>query len=153
MSKTSFSQLKEFFDRDVCQRATKPLRDGIQISIQVQNEETLTLSKNHGRTTILTETAAKPDMTFFLGKKAIPELVATQSEDIGEIGVAILKLMAQSNPDYKIKAKVHIGLFDLLRNGYLGVLPLGGGTVAKFLASKGFNGIGKIKEGISHLRE
>jgi len=94
----------------------------------------------------------KADMTFHVPERALHELTATTTEDIGEIGIAILKLMAHSEPQMRVTAKVHIGLFDLLRNGYLGVLPLGGVPVTKFLASKGFNGVGKIKDAISRLR-
>src|SRR5205823_2220193 len=103
--------------------------------------------------TVVKGKPAKPDMTFHVGPKAVATLVATETEEIGEIGVAILKLMAHEDPEHKIKAKVHIGLFTLLGHGYLSVLPLGGATVTKFLASKGFSSIGKIKEGISRLRE
>lgn len=153
MSSELVTQLKGFFERDVCQRATKPLRDGIRIAVEIEGEPPATLMKRGGRMEVLAEPADKPDMTFRVGPKAIPTLAATTTTDIGEIGVEILKLMAHSDPAYKIGAKVHIGLFELLRNGYLGVLPLGGATVAKFLATKGFTGIGKIKEGISRLRE
>lgn len=153
MSNSTFESLKTFFERDVSQKATAPLRDGIQIALIVPDEPTLSLIKQNGRATIVRETAKKPDMTFTVPLKAVETLTAEKTEDIGEIGIAIIKLMMHEDSETRLKAKVHIGLFDLLRNGYLGVLPLGGPTVMKFLASKGFNGIGKIKEGISKLRD
>ena len=61
-------------------------------------------------------------------------------------------LMLSQEESLRLKAKVHIGSFQLLRNGYLGILPLGGVTVMKFLASKGFSSIGKIKDAISNLK-
>jgi hypothetical protein len=148
----NFSKLKSFFDRGVCQRATAPLRDGIELSVEVEGEEPMTLSKMSGKTTVLNRRAEKPDMTFHVGPGAIDTLAATTTEDIGEIGVEILKLMAHESDDHKIRAKVHIGLFTLLSHGYLSVLPLGGATVTKFLASKGFSSIGKIKDGISRMK-
>jgi hypothetical protein len=150
-SQVYFQQLRDFFARDVCQRATHPLRDGIQIAVVVGGEPMM-LVKAGGRITTENQAARKPDMTFQVPPRALQELVATQSEEIGEIGIAILKLMAHADADMRIGAKVHIGLFDLLRNGYLGVLPLGGAPVMKFLASKGFTGVGKIKDAISRLR-
>ena len=48
---------------------------------------------------------------------------------------------------------VFVGPFDFLTHGYLGILPLGGATVMKFLASKGFTGISKIRDAISKLRD
>jgi hypothetical protein len=145
-------ELSDFFSRDVCQRATKPLRDGIEIAVNLADAGTMTLTKKGGRMRAEPRTPGKPDMTFQVPERALHELTATTSEDIGEIGIAILKLMAHSDAQMRVTAKVHIGLFDLLRNGYLGVLPLGGAPVMKFLGSKGFNGIGKIKEAISRLR-
>lgn len=147
-----FKELSNFFSRDVCQRATKPLRDGIEIAVHLAGTEAVTLAKRNGRTVIEPQAPKKPDMTFQIPERALHEATATTTEDIGEIGVAILKLMAHADPQMRITAKVHIGLFDLLRNGYLGVLPLGGATVTKFLASKGLGGVGKIKEAITRLR-
>lgn len=153
MPQDSFAQLKEFFARDVCQKATAPLRDSVQISVEVEGEPPLILRKQGGRVEVVQGTAEKPDMTFHVGPQAPGVLLATTTNEVGEIGVEILKLMAHADPAYKIRAKVHIGLFTLLSHGYLSVLPLGGATVTKFLASKGFSSIGKIKDGISRLRE
>ncbi len=151
-SQVYFKELSDFFSRDVCQRATKPLREGIQIAVHVAGAEAMSLSKKGGRLSVEAGPPKKADMTFLVPERALRELTATDTNEIGEIGIAILKLMAHSDPEMRISAKVHIGLFDLLRNGYLGVLPLGGAPVMKFLASKGFNGVGKIKDAISRLR-
>lgn len=148
----TLTELKSFFDRDVCQRATHPLRDGIEIAVFIGDSDPVTLGKLNGRTAVTVDVPAKPDMSFWTSEKGIRELIATETSDIGEIGVAILKLMAHSDPEFRLKAKVHIGLFDLLRNGYLSVLPLGGSTVMKFLGTKGFGSMGKIKDAISRMR-
>lgn len=147
-----YESLAAFFRRDVCQRATKPLRDGIVIAVAVDGEAPLSLTKMGGRMEVTMEKPAKPDMSFSLTAKGLEQLSSLQTEDIGEIGVGILKLMAHSDPAYRMTAKVHIGMFDLLRHGYLGVLPLGGPTVMKFLGAKGFGSIGKIKDALSRLR-
>ena len=123
---SSINALKTFFDRDACQRATKPLRDGIEIAIYVEEGGPLTLTKLNGRAAIVPASPAKADMSFWVTEKGMKQLVGNVTDDVGEIGVAILQLMAHSDPAYRMKAKVHIGLFDLLRNGYLSVLPLGG---------------------------
>jgi hypothetical protein len=152
LSETDFQLLKAFFERPVCVAGTKPLRDGIQIAVHLAGAGPVTLQKRGGRPEVLSSPPEKPQMTFHVPSKGLQQLVSTQTEDVGEIGVAILKLMAHSDPEYHVTAKVHIGLFDLLRNGYLGVLPLGGATVMKFLGTKGFGSIGKIKEAIGRLR-
>jgi len=147
------SPLAEFFARDVCQRATAPLRNGVEIAVKVDGCPDLMLVKTEGRVRVQAGAPARPDMTFHVPPAAIDSLCAETTTDIGEIGVAILRLMASADAALRVRAQVHIGLFDLLRGGYLGVLPLGGATVMKFLASKGLTNIGKIKDGLSRLRE
>jgi hypothetical protein len=152
VSEQTLHDLKTFFERDVCQRATKPLRDGVEIAVYLDEAGPVSLRKSNGRADILGETPRKPDMSFWVTQKAVKTLSSNHTEDIGEVGVTILQLMASPEDDKKLRAKVHIGLFDLLRNGYLSVLPLGGATVMKFLGSKGFTSMGKIKDAISRMR-
>ena len=60
--------------------------------------------------------------------------------------------MAHKDQEFRVLAKVHIGPFKLLRNGYFSILPLGGATVMKYLGAKGFGNIGKIKDAIARMR-
>jgi len=152
ISESRFQVLKDLFARPVCQRATQPLRDGTEIAVFIDEEGPATLQKLGGAFEAVAHAPRKPDMTFVVPNRALDQLAATTTEDIGEIGVEILKLMASPEAELRITAKVHIGLFDILRHGYLSVLPLGGASVMKFLGSKGFGGIGKIKDAISRLR-
>lgn len=145
-------QLAELFSRDVCTRATKPLRNGVQIAVTIGKEGPFNLHKDGDKMAVSAEAPASPDMTFHLPERALNELASVHTEDIGEVGVAILKLMAHGDPKMRMSAKVHIGAFTLLRNGYLGVLPLGGPGVMKFLASKGLTNIGKIKDALGRLK-
>jgi len=144
--------IKNFFALDVCQRATRPLKNGIEIGLNIEGFPPVRLSKNKDRVLVDETPLKSPDMTFWIGKKGVQELSAMKTEDIGEIGVAIMKLMLSEDPDKRLTSKVHIGSLQLLTHGYLGVLPLGGSTVMKFLASKGFSSIGKIKDAISKIR-
>ncbi len=148
----SIERLKEFFRRPVCRKGTAPLRKGIEIAVYLDGEGPVTLTREAEGMNVLGRAPSSPDMTFRLSDAALKELLKTETDDVGEIGVAILKLMAHSDPAMQMQAKVHIGAFDLLRNGYLGVLPLGGATVMKFLSSKGLTGVGKIKDAIGRLR-
>ena len=146
-------QLQQFFARDVAKKGMHPLRDGIEIGIWVDEKGPATLTKKGGVPTILNQAPKKPDMIFWFTAGAMQTLLDTKTDEVGDIGVAILQLLAHSDDSQRVKAKVNIGLFDLLRNGYLGVIPLGGPSVMKFLASKGFTGMGKIKDAISRFRE
>lgn len=150
--KNEFELLRDFFSREVSQKGTKPLKNGIEIEIHISDCRPLTLTKQSGKVSLIEGQSSSPDMTFWIGKRGIHQLVSVQTEDIGEVGVAIIKLMISQDPELQLKSKVHIGTLQLVTHGYLGVLPLGGSTVMKFLASKGFSSIGKIKEAISQLR-
>lgn len=149
---SDFDLLQELFGRAVCQRATRPLKRGAQIAVHL-GEAQARLRKTESGIVAENLPAEKPDMTFFVPSQAIQQLHAMSTEDIGEIGVEILKLMANPEPEKKIRAKVHIGPLTLFLHGYLGVLPLGGPTVMKFLGTKGLTNIGKIKDAISKLKE
>ncbi len=152
ISEEHFGKLKSFFDQDVCLRGMKPLRNGIEIALFVDERGPVTLTKRENKPTVLENAPYSADMTFWVPPAAIEVLSKETTNDIGEMGIAILRLMASSDPNLRIRTRVHIGLFEFLRGGYLGVLPLGGTTVMKYLASKGFDGIGKIREAISKLK-
>ncbi len=147
-----FSELKRFFDKPACQKATAPLREGAAVCIVVSGTR-LGLVRQSGKMEVTESAPKKADMTFELPIESLKELADNPTEDIGELGIAILQLMAHSDPTRRMGAKVHIGPFDLLSRGYLAILPLGGGTVMKYLASKGLTGISKIREGISRMRD
>ena len=149
---SDFSRLQEFFSRDVSTRATKPLKDNIEIALHLDSLTPVCLTKTDGKLLLKESVAKSPDMSFWVSSAAINQLCDFQTEDIGEIGIQIIKLMLTENTDIRLKVKVHIGSIALFTHGYLGVLPLGGATVMKFLASKGFSNIGKIKDAISKVR-
>ncbi len=148
----SVKKLAELFARPVCLKGTEPLRRGVELAVFLDGAGPASLTRTSEGIEVRPVAPKKPDMTFRVPTEALNELLKTKTEDVGEIGVAILKLMANADPAYRIQAKVHIGAFDLLRNGYLGVLPLGGGTVMKFLSSKGLTSISKIKDALGRLR-
>lgn len=143
---------KQFFEQEVARRATAPLRNGVELALYLDGKGPVTLKKEKEGMVILQRPPEDPDMSFWAGTKGLQQLIDHQTNDVGEIGVEIMKLMIHSDSDYRLKAKVHIHPFTLLRNGYLGVLPLGGPTVMKFLASKGLTNISKIKDAISSLK-
>ena len=144
--------LQSFFDRAPCREAVGPLGTGTQIRIKTFAGEILTLKKQFSGVAITEGDCTEADLTVTLGEKSVPALLAIQAADVGDVGVEILKWKAHADPEVKIRCKVHVGLFGFLRNGYLGILPLGGMKVTQFLASKGLSGLGKIKAAIDSLR-
>ncbi len=145
--------LTTFFARDACRRATAPLKPGIEVGVSVEGAPALTLTRTKQGFEVLERPPVKPDLSFTIPEASLRALCDNPSEDIGEIGIAILQLIAHPNSEARMGVKVHAGALDLLWKGYFNVLPLGGSAVMKHLASKGFSSLGKIKDGLSRMRD
>ena len=52
----------------------------------------------------------------------------------------------------KVSVKFKAGFLTLFSKGYLGILTAGGSQFASFLASKGLNGMGAIKEALKKMK-
>ena len=115
---SSEQQLKKFFARDIAQKATQPLKNGIEIEICIDKATSLTLTKINNSLELLATPPKNADMSFWIGSKGVEELVKCETEDIGEVGIAIIKLMLASDPDIQLKSKVHIGTLKLISHGY-----------------------------------
>jgi hypothetical protein len=146
------SKIQEFFDRPVAVKATSPLSADAEVLIKCDTQE-FTLSRK-GKKNVVTEGApAKPDMTFEVPPKALDILLGTHTEEVGEIGIAIASHMIHPNPEQRVTSKIHIGLMSLIRKGYLSILPLGGASFMKYLATKGLTSMSKIRETISKMKD
>lgn len=145
-------RLNQLFSKPVFQQGTKPFSKGVELALKIETA-TVRLVREDSGMKVLPGPAKQPDMTFTLPQNAIGTLESLGTTDIGEMGIEIIKLMMHNDPTYRINAKVHIGGFDLLRNGYFSVLAGGGPTVMRYLATKGFSSLGKIKAAISRLKE
>ena len=65
------------------------------------------------------------------------------------IGIGILKLIVSRGCHREKSAfKLKAGFLTLWNKGYFGVITAGGAPFASFLASKGLNGIGAIKDAL-----
>ena len=146
------SKMSAYCEREVFQKGTKPLKEGVEIAITIDGAGPITLLRKDGRSVIVASAPKKADLTVDLKARSLETLTEQKTEDVGEIGIQIVKLMMSAEPTEKIAVKVHIGVFDFVFHGYLGILPLGGPTFMKFLGEKGFSSLSKIKEVISSLR-
>lgn len=149
---THLDKFRVLFSSVVFQKGTAPLRKGVEIGIYLDDKGPITLKKEEDSLAVLSAAPKNPDLSIWVTLPALEYLANHSTEDVGEMGVEILKLMAHKDPTLKMRVKLHIGIFNILRNGYLNILPLGGGTVMKFLASKGLTNISKIKDALSSLR-
>ena len=151
-NETAATLLMKLVAQPVFREGTRPLGAKAAVAIQVDNDH-FTLVKSEEGPCVRLGAPAKPDITFSLPLVSLEKLTQSDLTDIATTGISILKLMLDSDPKLRASAKVHIGLFDLMRLGYLSVLPLGGAPMVRFLAAHGFNGVGKIKEAISKLKD
>ncbi|MBI1859977.1 MAG: hypothetical protein HYR96_03545 [Deltaproteobacteria bacterium] len=130
----------------------KPLSTKAMVAVIV-DDTPFTLMKGEVEPIVRAESAKEPDITFTIPKASVTALRRSDLSDVATTGIAILKLLLHPDPALRASVKVHIGLFDLMRLGYLSVLRLGGAPMVKFLAAHGLTGMGKIKEAITKLRD
>lgn len=149
---SALEQFKDFSKRHVFTTATNPLKDGIEIAIFIDEAESITLTKRNKLIEVLEISPKAPEISFWISSKAVEQIHKHPSEDVGDIGIELIKLMAKSEVDLYLRCKIHAGLITLTMKGYLGVIPLGGSKLMKFLATKGFSGMGRIKQAIDNLR-
>ena len=144
----STSQVKRYFEQNHASRdAAAPLKKGVQIAItvlQANGTEDAYIFERVITGNSLVEAppgaVANTDLSFKVPARTMAELINYQVEEIGEIGVFILrKMMGTTAPEDRIYFKVHCGVLRLMKNGYLGVLAAGGKSVASFLAHNGIS--------------
>ena len=146
----AFEELKEFFEnREVSHRAADPLRKGVEIGIILNDRLQCTFFKEDDKPKFESRPAKNPDVVFYMKPEAVRSLIDNPSDDIGELGITIVKNYLAGS----IRLKVTGSMMSLLTNGYLGVIKSGGVSFTKFLAGHGISGLGKIKDVIQALRK
>jgi hypothetical protein len=158
LSTALYLELKAFLeDNDVSRTASKPLKDGVEIGVHFHGHPgEYHIVKEQGRLAVKTGPARAPDWTAVISEAAVHHIKALPNPDIGDLGVELLKLMARGHkePDADAFVKVHLSasFFTMLRHGYLGILPLGGPKVAKFLSERDLISVSGVKRVFKKLR-
>ena len=129
-----------------------PLSEKIEVAITV-DDDSFTLLKCQGSVQVSDTTPNAPNITFRLPAQALTNLLQEQPPDIPQMGIAILRLLISHDPNLRAHARVHAGLFDLARLGYLSVLASGGAPFMRFLASRGLTNMNKIRNALTQLRD
>jgi hypothetical protein len=154
MQDTYASRFSKYFDRDVAQKAARSLSNGAEIEFHIHpTQEVFTFTKEKGKNTILERPASDPQLVFQVTAAAADAILSDESEDIGEIGVKIMKLVVSQDPDKKVSLQLKAGFLSLFSKGYFGIVTSGGSAFASFLASRGLNGMGAIKAAIKKLSQ
>ncbi|MCB0417417.1 MAG: hypothetical protein H6617_04420 [Bdellovibrionaceae bacterium] len=145
--------LNEFLARPVVRKGLSPLKDSIEIGVTLSSGESVTITKEKGQPTLINRPAEKPDMGFSIPPGALAAIKEFETEDLGQMAIFLFGLLTDADPNRKMVPKLNIGVIGLVTKGYLATIPLGGATLMKYLATKGFGSLGAIKNAISRLRE
>ena len=97
--------------------------------------------------------AAAPQVLFWVTEQAAQEILDSPSDEVGQIGVEILKKIVSSDKTRRIRIQLKSGGATLLMKGYFGVIATGGVGFAAFLASRGLGGVGAIKRALTKLKD
>lgn len=152
MAQETIELANRFFSRPETRGGAKPLKTGTEVELRIREDSPICLVKEKTGFVAAPRPAANPDITLTMQRTGFDALVSIDKQDIGELGVEILKLMAHSDPEKKIRVQVHIGVLKMATRGYFGIIPLGGKSVMSFLATKGFGNLSKIKAALEKLR-
>jgi hypothetical protein len=149
MPETSYDSLKRFFESaPAAKRATRPLGRGARVNLALDGGPAH-FTMESGAPEVRTGAAQDPDFTLTLTDGAVNRIVALQSDDVGEFGIAFFRLVLERDPTFKARVKVEAPTSRLVGHGYLGVLALGGMKVTWWLVK---NGVKNPKAAIDRLR-
>jgi len=148
----------EYFTRDIAEQAAKTIADGAEVQLNVQTSgaellEEFYFTRVAGKNEIRTGSAPSPQLIFLLTPKAAEQVLNDPAQDVGTIGINLLKLIASPDANLRISFKIKTGFFDLFNKGYFGVLATGGHQFAGYLASIGLSGIGTIKNVLKNHKD
>jgi hypothetical protein len=108
------------------------------------------LKNNAGQIIMIEGPPPPPQASLTFSAQLAREVLTLKSDEISDFGLLILRAFLER--PRRLQAKIHVGFIELWRKGWFGVLTLGGGRVASYLASQGLNGIGGIQRALKALR-
>lgn len=157
LSKTFTTNFSRYFERAVAERAAQSLADGAEIEFRIAQSdgkvtETFIFTRKDRKNVVQAGSADEPQVIFTLTPNAAQELLDDDSEEIGHIGVKILKLIVSADAHRRIAIKIKAGFFTLFTKGYFGVISTGGSAFSSFLTSKGLDGMGAIQSLLKKIK-
>ncbi len=153
MNHPTYLKLKTFLeDRPICTQAAKPLSKSAAVRIHFTDHDTVyTFSIINGRQQLLPGKPPDPDFTLTIPPAAVDQITRIEEDSIAQFGITLMQLVWEHKQDLKIQAAIHHGPLKLWAHGYFGILALGGMPVMRYLASRGFGQIGKIRKRMGEL--
>lgn len=149
MPDPSFDALKAFFESaPAARKATRPLGKGARVNLALDGGPAR-FTMESGTPAVEEGPATNPDFTLTLPHGAVRRITSLGSADVGEIGIEFFKLVLERDPSVKVRVRINAPTSQLLGNGYLGVLAVGGMKVSWWLLK---NGVKNPKAAIDRLR-
>lgn len=145
----SFLTLKNFFEtRQAAKQALSVIDESAEIGIVIGDTVECALIQRGGSPVVERRAAVKPDVVFSIKPESVVVLNDRTRDEIGDIGVNVLKELLAGN----ISVKITGNLFNLLRRGYLEMIKEGGQPVLDYLSRHGMTGVNKIVSTIKQMR-
>src|SRR5690606_10219001 len=118
-------KFQEYFQRPAARKAAAPLGAGAQVHFTVESE-TFYFEKESAEARVSPGAAPSPQVLMEMGTAGAEKILSYPSEDVGQIGVHIARLILSSQPEEKVRLKLNTGFIGLFQKGYLGLLKTGG---------------------------
>ncbi len=149
MPGSSFDSLKSFFETaPAARRAARPLSPAARVNLALEGGPAR-FTMEGGRPEVKSGPSDDPDFTLTLPAAAVSRITGLSSEDPGEFGIEFFRLVLERDPTFKVRVRIDAPTARLVSHGYLGVLAVGGLSVAWWLLK---NGVKNPKAAIDRLR-
>jgi len=145
----SFQTLKNFFEtRNASRQAMKTIKEGVEIGIVIGDLVDCALFRQGDQPVVEQRPAREPDVIFHIRPESVEVLNTRTRDEIGDIGVNILKEVLAGNISIKVPGR----FMNLLSRGYLDMIKQGGAPVMSFLAHHGLASVAKITAAIRRMK-
>jgi hypothetical protein len=147
--------LQRFFETsESARRAASHLKSAAQVGVRFTDVPgDFHFALVEGKPRFLQGPAKDPDFELTMAPAAVTAIAGHPDADVGELGILFFQHIVASDPQSKIRVKLHSGLMKLTLRGWLGVMASGGGKVIGWMASKGLKGPSAIASALGRLRK
>jgi hypothetical protein len=141
--------LKTFFEtRQAAKQAMSAIQEGVEIGVIIGGSVECSLFRQGAQPTIVDRPAKNPDVVFHIKPESIYVLNCQTKDEIGDIGVNVLKEILAGNIQIKVPGR----FLNIISRGYLDMIRQGGAPVMSFLAQHGLSSVSKIVGTIKKMR-
>ena len=145
----SFDTLKNFFEtRRAAKQAMGAIQEGVEIAIVIGETVECALLRRGDQPVVEKRAAQNPDVIFHIKPESVYVLDGETKDEIGDVGVNILKEVLAGN----IRVEVPGKLINLVNRGYLEMLQQGGAPVMAYLSKHGFSSLTKVTAALRKMK-